>query len=437
MYADGGVERAWQLAATTERGMVDLLAAAPGLSVRAFQDELFPRIRDQARTMLERMPSGSPEGTYGRYVRLEQQGCCETQSLAEVEVLDAGVNLAIGGRAEQKSTVSGGEARRAIDGNTAGSFRLGSVSQSVANEADPWWEVDLGEERPISEIRVWKRDEGEISGGIDGFTVRVLDARRQPTFVQENVDAQLQPVPVGVGAGRDAPIRRAAERALIALPGNEAERLAIFEELLRRGVDRDLAVLGIDTVLAAGGSAGDAASLAAELLRFAEDIPSADRTGPTFARAAELGGSLAAALPAAEATGITTGFALLVPKLVQIRAVEGAMTFDLEDFDVEAGREVEIVFRNPDVMPHNLVVTTPGAGERVGRAADAMAAQPDAFAKNFVPDIPEVLFATRLISPGERVTLSFRAPDQPGEYPFICSFPGHWITMKGIMRVGR
>ena len=36
---------------------------------------------------------------------------------------------------------------------------------------------------------------------------------------------------------------------------------------------------------------------------------------------------------------------------------------------------------------------------------------------------------------GEIVTLSFQAPETPGDYPFICSFPGHWLTMKGVMRV--
>jgi azurin len=64
-----------------------------------------------------------------------------------------------------------------------------------------------------------------------------------------------------------------------------------------------------------------------------------------------------------------------------------------------------------------------------------MSAQPDGFARNFVPDLPEVLFATRLINQGERVTLRFRAPSEPGAYPFICSFPTHWITMTGTMQV--
>ena len=49
--------------------------------------------------------------------------------------------------------------------------------------------------------------------------------------------------------------------------------------------------------------------------------------------------------------------------------------------------------------------------------------------------IVSVVVLARLISPGERVTLSFQAPEAPGDYPFICSFPGHWLTMKGVMTV--
>ena len=52
-----------------------------------------------------------------------------------------------------------------------------------------------------------------------------------------------------------------------------------------------------------------------------------------------------------------------------------------------------------------------------------------------MPEMPEVLFGTRLAAPGETVTLRFTAPSTPGAYPFICSFPTHWLTMRGTMTV--
>ena len=31
----------------------------------------------------------------------------------------------------------------------------------------------------------------------------------------------------------------------------------------------------------------------------------------------------------------------------------------------------------------------------------------------------------------------FQAPKQPGIYPYVCTFPGHWIIMKGVMVVAK
>ena len=94
---------------------------------------------------------------------------------------------------------------------------------------------------------------------------------------------------------------------------------------------------------------------------------------------------------------------------------------------------IELV--NKDEMPHNLVVGKEGALETVGLAAEKMVALPDAFAKNFVPATPEVLFSIRLLQPGETVQARFTAPTKSGNYPFICTFPAHWRTMNGIIEV--
>ena len=48
-----------------------------------------------------------------------------------------------------------------------------------------------------------------------------------------------------------------------------------------------------------------------------------------------------------------------------------------------------------------------------------------------------MLFAIRLLHPGESIQARFKAPYDPGNYPFICTFPGHWRTMNGIVEVVR
>ncbi|MFA6945159.1 MAG: plastocyanin/azurin family copper-binding protein, partial [Pedobacter sp.] len=121
--------------------------------------------------------------------------------------------------------------------------------------------------------------------------------------------------------------------------------------------------------------------------------------------------------------------------LIQLSTVSSKMAYDKLVINIKAGSLVSLVFKNPDEMPHNVVITKPGSIEIVGKAADAMAGMKDAYAKNFVPAIPEVLYSTPLVATGGTFRLDFKAPGKPGEYPFICTFPGHWRIMKGLMKV--
>ena len=70
-------------------------------------------------------------------------------------------------------------------------------------------------------------------------------------------------------------------------------------------------------------------------------------------------------------------------------------------------------------------------------AEQAAALPPDSGAggKPYVPDTPEVLVATSLVQAGRREALTFTAPGDPGEYPYVCTFPGHWLRMNGTMVV--
>jgi len=43
--------------------------------------------------------------------------------------------------------------------------------------------------------------------------------------------------------------------------------------------------------------------------------------------------------------------------------------------------------------------------------------------------------ATRLVDPEGSESLVFTAPTEPGQYPYICTVPGHWRIMNGIMTV--
>ncbi len=112
-----------------------------------------------------------------------------------------------------------------------------------------------------------------------------------------------------------------------------------------------------------------------------------------------------------------------------VPAVKNAMRYQTERVEAPAGATVRLVMDNTETtspaMIHNVVVLSdPGAIERVGLAAAAEA--------DNIPDDPAVLFYTPLTRPGQRSAVVFTMPPA-GEYPFVCTFPGHWATMQGTL----
>ncbi len=120
---------------------------------------------------------------------------------------------------------------------------------------------------------------------------------------------------------------------------------------------------------------------------------------------------------------------------LHVQAVPNQMQFAPRELRVKAGAKVRLIFDNPDLMLHNLVLLAPGAEEEVGALADQLATQSDAIAKAYVPSSPKVLYATPLVNPSGRAELVFTAPATAGGYPFICTFPGHWRVMRGVLIV--
>ena len=121
--------------------------------------------------------------------------------------------------------------------------------------------------------------------------------------------------------------------------------------------------------------------------------------------------------------------------VLRIASVPGQLKFDQTELTVAPGQLVEISFTNPDAMQHNFVLGAAGALDVIGAAADTLSQSPSGLAQQYVPDIPQVLFSTKLVEPGQTVTFQFRAPPDPGRYPYVCTFPAHWRVMNGILNV--
>ncbi len=119
---------------------------------------------------------------------------------------------------------------------------------------------------------------------------------------------------------------------------------------------------------------------------------------------------------------------------IVIKAING-LNYNKEKIRVRAGERISLVLKNTTVLPHNLVVTRPGRMRAVGRAADTLIGDPKGVKRAYVPDRDDVLFHTDVVRPSKTATLHFTAPEEPGDYPYICTFPGHWRVMNGTMVV--
>ncbi|REA57787.1 auracyanin family protein [Dyadobacter luteus] len=120
------------------------------------------------------------------------------------------------------------------------------------------------------------------------------------------------------------------------------------------------------------------------------------------------------------------------PDITITMSTKPGLKFDQELLEVKAGSKVKLSFNNNDDMLHNLVITSPGSSEKVGQLAMDMGL--DGANAGYIPNDKSVLFHTCLIQPETTQSIYFTAP-APGDYPFLCSFPGHAFVMKGILRV--
>ena len=103
-----------------------------------------------------------------RFVRIELEGH-NALSLAEVQVLRA-ENIAWKKQASQSSTAYGGDANRALDGNTNNTYSQNSITHTnFENKA--WWQVDLGRSEQIGFVRLFNRGDGELAKRLSNFDV--------------------------------------------------------------------------------------------------------------------------------------------------------------------------------------------------------------------------------------------------------------------------
>ena len=230
-------------------------------------------------------------------------------------------------------------------------------------------------------------------------------------------------------------VRRAAITAIAAVPGHEAETFRILTALVEAETERPVAIASLQRIARTDWPKESVPPLLNSLMDYLNKVPASDRTDADFLNALQFTTDLAALMPEETARSLAKTLRGLGPAVVVLRTVYEQMRYDQKLIVVEAGKPVAITLENADAMPHNLAILMPGALEEIGNAAEKMPSEPDGEGRLYVPASPKVLHATKLVPPGEKAQLAFAAPDEPGDYPYVCTFPGHWRVMFGTMAV--
>ena len=116
-------------------------------------------------------------------------------------------------------------------------------------------------------------------------------------------------------------------------------------------------------------------------------------------------------------------------------SVKPGLKFDPIALHVQPSEKVELTFDNVDEMMHNFVLVAPESRLEIVETAIALGAEGPT--RHYVPESEAVLASTQVVLPGKKTNITFLAPGDEGEYPYVCTFPGHGFVMYGTLFVSK
>ena len=151
--------------------------------------------------------------------------------------------------------------------------------------------------------------------------------------------------------------------------------------------------------------------------------------------------ALLSAIAPLEAQNPPKGFEKIDQEIV-ISTLQAAMKYDVRSFSVKPNATVKLTFRNPDDLPHNLIICSPGkskGGDKGKEVIDAVLKLGEkGVEQNWEPKgHPRILHSSGMVQPKKETVIWFKAPKKEGNYPYICTFPGHFELMNGMMVVSK
>lgn len=286
----------------------------------------------------------------------------------------------------------------------------------------------------------WKLASGNVSRLQDFLAaVPLISDIGLRATLYNRVEPLLRELPAGIdGAankGVEGHVRQAAMEALTQFRGQELKTFQTLSKFVLDDVDRAAAIRALQKVPKAFWPKEEAGPLLAVLVGSLSKLNVRARTTPAALDALEFANSLTALLPLDEARLMRTQLSELGVRMIRVGTLFERMSFDQDTIAVQAGKAVEFVLENSDLMPHNFVIVQPGSLEEIGMYAETNSQQPSFAARNFVPPSPKVLAASTLMQPRDTQKVPFTAPKEAGVYPFVCTYPGHWRRMYGALYV--
>jgi len=235
--------------------------------------------------------------------------------------------------------------------------------------------------------------------------------------------------------GNSVDVQIAAIKSLATIDSEARDSFAKLATLFRMEALRQTVIQALLKIPMSERDLQLSASLAKELVTMAESTPAEKRTEDRFLDAIQLVDGFLPQLDPGIAKEYRNRLDAVSVRVVRITTVIEEMRYDLKYFAVEASRPAQLILKNEDLMPHNLVITTPGKLKDIAMLAATMAPDEAPNGKQYVPKNQDVLFATGMVSANKQEILTFTAPSEPGEYPYVCTFPNHWMRMYGVMVV--
>jgi len=223
--------------------------------------------------------------------------------------------------------------------------------------------------------------------------------------------------------------------AMMDVPAHEAGKTTVLASLLREQASVNTTLQSLSSIPSQAWPQEQLGNIAEAAVSYIASRKPSERNSAQATLALKIAEGVKTRLTGADLTRFEQRLVEVVVPLIQIGTVRERMIYDRETIAVQAGRPVEFRLTNTDNMPHNFTVVLPGFMAEVGELAEATGRDADAAARNFIPKSDKILVASKLVQPEQTDSIFFDVPREPGIYPYVCTYPGHWRRMYGALYV--